>query len=51
MSLEAIDLNSPPVVTVGCNNRKATRKKTCTEPSLKNQQKTKEKDEKMEIKF
>ena len=39
MPLQIIDLNSPTVVAVNCDNRKAMGKKNDTERGLKNQQK------------
>ena len=39
MPLEFIDLNSPPVVAVNCDNRKTMGRKNGTERVLKDQQK------------
>ena len=58
MLLELIDLNSPPVLTVNCDNRKAMGKekwhRTRLEKSAKNcnvEFRKEEKNDKMEIKF
>ena len=57
MPLEFIDLNSPPVVAVNCDNQKAMGKekwhKTKSEKFTKNDsiEFRKKKDDKMEIKF
>ena len=57
MPLEFIDLNSPPVVAVNCDNQKAMGKekwhKTKFEKFTKNDsiEFRKKKDDKMEIKF
>ena len=57
MPLEFIDLNSPPVVAVNCDNQKAMgkekRHKTKSEKFTKNDsiEFRKKKDDKMEIKF
>ena len=37
MPLKFIDLNSPPIVSVKCNNQKIWRKKNGTQRDLKNQ--------------
>ena len=57
MPLEFIDSNSPPVIAVNCDNRKAIGNEKCHRPMLEKSPKNdniefrKKKDDKMKVKF